>query len=51
MPLKEGETYPLTNLKGVGPKTSSALSAMGIESLIDSVFHLPSRYEDRTTIT
>ena len=51
MPLKEGETYPLTNLKGVGPKTSSALSNMGIESIIDSVFHLPSRYEDRTTIT
>ena len=51
MPLKEGETYPLTNLKGVGPKTSSALSNMGIENIIDSVFHLPSRYEDRTTIT
>ena len=51
MPLKEGKTYPLTNLKGVGPKTSSALSNMGIENIIDSVFHLPSRYEDRTTIT
>ena len=43
MPLKEGKTYPLTNLKGVGPKTSSALSNMGIESIIDSVFYLPSK--------
>ncbi|MFL2697818.1 MAG: ATP-dependent DNA helicase RecG [Gammaproteobacteria bacterium] len=47
----KGKTYPITELKGVGPKTSSSLSSMGIETILDSVFHLPFRYEDRTRIT
>ena len=40
----------LTDFKGVGPKIVNKLKALGIESVIDLLFHLPSRYQDRTTI-
>ncbi|MCH9770282.1 MAG: ATP-dependent DNA helicase RecG [Gammaproteobacteria bacterium] len=41
----------LTSLSGVGPKTLSLLAQLNIQNFIDLLFHLPSRYEDRTRIT
>ncbi|MFZ7305732.1 ATP-dependent DNA helicase RecG [Avibacterium avium] len=42
---------PLTTLSGVGAAVSAKLSRIGINNLQDLLFHLPSRYEDRTRIT
>ncbi|URL01681.1 ATP-dependent DNA helicase RecG [Avibacterium sp. 20-126] len=42
---------PLTTLSGVGVAVSAKLSRIGINNLQDLLFHLPSRYEDRTRIT
>jgi len=38
-------------LKGVGPRTFENLAQLGIQSVQDLLFHLPSRYQDRTQIT
>ena len=38
-------------LRGVGPRTLENLAQIGIKSLQDLLFHLPSRYQDRTQIT
>jgi len=40
----------ITQLSGVGPKIAEKLSKIGIERIGDLLFHLPSRYEDRTRI-
>ncbi|KJZ04619.1 ATP-dependent DNA helicase RecG [Pseudoalteromonas piscicida] len=40
-------TYPITELKGVGPKAAERLAKLGIQSVQDMLFHLPLRYEDR----
>jgi ATP-dependent DNA helicase RecG len=40
----------VTVLKGVGAKVAERLQKLGIETLQDLLFHLPSRYEDRTRI-
>ena len=42
---------PLTELKGIGPKSAEALSAEGFNNVLDLLFHLPRRYEDRTRVT
>jgi ATP-dependent DNA helicase RecG len=42
---------PLTQLKGIGPKSAEALAADGIHSVLDLLLHLPRRYEDRTRTT
>lgn len=42
---------PLTRLRGVGPQVAERLARLGIYSVSDLLFHLPSRYEDRTRIT
>lgn len=39
------------DLKGVGPKVAEKLEKLGIHTVQDILFHLPSRYEDRTKIT
>jgi ATP-dependent DNA helicase RecG len=39
---------PVTALKGVGPALAKRLGKLGIESVSDLVFWLPTRYEDRT---
>ena len=44
------ESTPVTQLRGVGPETAAKLAALGIETVLDLLFHLPSRYEDRTCI-
>ena len=40
----------LTDLHGVGPKLAEKINALGISQVTDLLFHLPSRYEDRTRI-
>ena len=42
---------PLTKLKGIGPKSAEALSAEGVNTVLDLLLHLPRRYEDRTRVT
>jgi ATP-dependent DNA helicase RecG len=43
--------FPITALKGVGPKVATRLARLDIHSVEDLLFHLPYRYEDRTRIT
>ena len=40
----------LQSLTGVGPKVEQALNRLGLYSFRDLLFHLPARYEDRTTL-
>ena len=40
----------LTDLNGVGPKLADKMTTLGISQVTDLLFHLPSRYEDRTRI-
>lgn len=41
---------PVDRLIGIGPKTAVAMAEIGIERVIDLVFHLPKRYEDRGSV-
>jgi len=43
--------FSCQNLKGVGPKNALKLEKLGIKTAADLLFHLPSRYEDRTSLT
>lgn len=50
-----GKTLPglqssVTVLRGVGSRVAEKLKGLGIETVQDVLFHLPSRYEDRTRI-
>lgn len=45
------ETRPVTDLKGVGPALAEKLHALGVHTVLDLLFHLPLRYQDRTKIT
>ncbi|MBT8149636.1 MAG: ATP-dependent DNA helicase RecG [Gammaproteobacteria bacterium] len=42
--------WPITRVKGVGPAMAGKLQRLGIESVLDLLFHLPLRYEDRTRV-
>ena len=42
---------PLEKLSGVGPRTAERLARLDIHCLQDLLFHLPTRYQDRTRIT
>ena len=44
------ESTPVTELRGVGPAIAAKLAGLGIETVLDLLFHLPLRYEDRTRI-
>ena len=44
------ESTPVTDLHGVGPAIAAKLAGLGIETVLDLLFHLPLRYEDRTRI-
>lgn len=44
------ENLPCTSLKGVGPKVAEKLEKLHIQSVLDLLFHLPLRYEDRTRV-
>ncbi|MEJ6655729.1 MAG: ATP-dependent DNA helicase RecG [Pseudomonas sp.] len=50
MPLQLERT-PLTVFKGVGPAVADKLGRLGLNSVQDVLFHLPSRYQDRTRVT
>ncbi len=43
-------TIPLSSLTGVGAKVAEKLTKIGLNSVQDLLFHLPSRYEDRTRV-
>ncbi|MDR2213512.1 MAG: ATP-dependent DNA helicase RecG [Pseudomonadales bacterium] len=45
------EQLPLTLLKGVGPQLAAKLAQLGISTILDLLFHLPLRYQDRTRLT
>ena len=40
----------MTDLRGVGPAVAAKLAGLGIETVLDLLFHLPLRYEDRTRV-
>ena len=40
----------ITTLRGVGPKVAERLAHLHIHSVQDLLFHLPSRYQDRTKL-
>ena len=44
------EKDDLRLLKGIGPSVETKLNALDIFNQADLLFHLPSRYEDRTII-
>ncbi|MEE9612809.1 MAG: ATP-dependent DNA helicase RecG, partial [Desulfatiglandales bacterium] len=44
-------TLPLTCLKGVGPKRALLLAQKGLHTILDLLFFIPIRYEDRTRIS
>ena len=41
----------VTQLKGVGPSLQNTLAKLGIFRALDILLHLPSRYQDRSTVT
>ena len=43
------EQLPLTALHRVGPRLAERLARLGLATVQDLLFHLPLRYEDRTT--
>ncbi|MEM8593772.1 MAG: ATP-dependent DNA helicase RecG [Pseudomonadota bacterium] len=45
------DSFPLTELTGVGPKISAQLQEKGISTGLDLLFYLPMRYDDRTRLT
>ena len=44
------ESTPVTELRGVGAGIAARLATIGVETVLDVLFHLPLRYEDRTRI-
>ena len=42
--------FTIASLKGVGAKTLERLDRLGLHKIQDLLFHLPSRYEDRTSL-
>ena len=44
------QNIPVASLKGVGDKLAATLAKLGLNSIQDLLFHLPSRYADRTRI-
>lgn len=42
---------PISTLKGVGPSMTLKLEKIGLLTIQDLLFHLPSRYEDRTRVS
>jgi len=47
---KSAMSEPVTVLKGVGSRMAERLERLDIRSVQDLLFHLPSRYEDRTRV-
>lgn len=49
--LQAQDSLKIATLKGVGGKTLERLEKLGVRSIQDLLFHLPTRYEDRTCLT
>lgn len=49
-PSNSNATPQLTQIKGIGPSVAERLARLGIISIQDLLFHLPTRYQDRTRI-
>jgi ATP-dependent DNA helicase RecG len=49
-PASVSLSAPVTQLKGVGPKLAERLRKLGISRIVDLLFHLPLRYQDRTRV-
>jgi ATP-dependent DNA helicase RecG len=49
--MEDWSTQDVRYLKGVGPKVADKLQKLGIQTQRDLLFHLPLRYEDRTSVT
>jgi ATP-dependent DNA helicase RecG len=45
------DRIPVEQLKGVGPRLAERLTNLGVTSVQDLLFHLPSRYQNRTRLT
>ncbi len=45
------QQVPASELKGVGPKLEEKLATIHIHTVLDLLFHLPFRYQDRTRVT
>ncbi|MDT8398782.1 MAG: ATP-dependent DNA helicase RecG [Pseudomonadales bacterium] len=45
------QALPLTQLQGVGPALAEKLANIHVHSVLDLLFHLPLRYQDRTRLT
>jgi ATP-dependent DNA helicase RecG len=45
------DQVPIDRLKRVGPRLTERLAGLGLNSVQDLLFHLPSRYQDRTRLT
>lgn len=43
----QGLNLPIQYLKGVGPKKANLLKKIGIETVKEALYYLPSQYEDR----
>jgi ATP-dependent DNA helicase RecG len=41
----------LTQIRGIGPSVQEKLGRLGINSIQDLLFHLPTRYQDRTRLS
>jgi len=41
---------PVTSLSGIGPRNAERLARLSINTVQDVLFHLPSRYQDRTRV-
>ncbi len=41
---------PVQYVKGIGPKRARLLARLGIKTILDALYYLPSRYEDRRNI-
>ena len=45
------ELTPVSELKGVGPQMAAKLERLHVHTVQDVLFHLPMRYEDKTSVT
>jgi len=49
--MSQSISDPVTKLAGVGPQIAAKLARVHVHTVQDVLFHLPHRYEDRTTVT
>ena len=48
--MGEAGQVSVLSLKGVGPQLRAKLERLGILTVVDLLFHLPLRYQDRTRL-